>query len=388
MIYKLASRDNVDHERFEVWPAVLNSSFTKFNNVIEETTFCTEDEILHWLESRSRTKISNRTINIQEFKNGNPNKIYSVYACDHENPNHPRDGTENSPSSGDRFLYSLRIRKPNEASMTFLNEKGVKMNSSFKKIENKIDYNILSNFEINYSSDLRIINGEYIEGIYPFEEDESDKLHKKYLEFVKDIHRKDNEENKSKEYSIVYSNSTVVSKWLASFIVKLDQVEKFLDFFAKGGSNQVYIPKDVERNETMRILFKLLSDNKKHTREDETLQTDIRNMMIDPVLSGAELYQVRYKLSLLSWHKNYSYMIRKLGVIPSEQFANMIIDFNLMDFFRQLHPKENIEAMIANVCDIYGYNVAENRNIDKMLVVRKTQDNKQQKFHTVVRTFD
>lgn len=60
MVFRLASRDNINSDKFDLWPAVLNRSFTKFNNKIESQVFNSEDEMLNWLDSRCRIKGSEK----------------------------------------------------------------------------------------------------------------------------------------------------------------------------------------------------------------------------------------------------------------------------------------------------------------------------------------
>jgi hypothetical protein len=387
MIYKLASRDNIDHERFESWPAVLNINFTKFNNTVEEPIFHTEDEALNWLESRSRTKSATRSVNVQEFRNGDPNKIYSLYVCDHNDQNHLRVNCLENIDYNDRFLYSLRFRRAHETYTMFTNEKGSRVKSSFKKIDNGIDNAILFQFTPDYSSDVRLIKQEYIEGIYPIENDEKDKIHAHYVKFVKDIHEKDTDEGKKQEYSVVFANSGFAARWLHQFIKKLEQVEKYLELFAKGGSIYVNIGKDSDHNDLMRYMFKLLTDNRLDTPEDDSMQSKIRNMMIDPYLVTNEIYQVRYNKTLISWHKNYVHMIKKLNLIPSKQFSDLIMNFSLMDFFKQFHSKDNIESMISNIKEIYGINDGRNTASEVISFIRKKSRDKP-KFFKVVKKFN
>jgi hypothetical protein len=379
MIYKLASRDNVDGERFDSWPAVLNTAFTKFNNTVEELTFRSEDDVLNWLESKCRTKISNRHTNVQEFRNGDPNKLYSVYVCGHANPQH---GVELC----DVFVYSLRIRKAHETYLTFVNEKGSRVKSSFKKIENGLDYSSSAE-EIEYSSSPRIINKEYYEGVYPLDKNEKDNIHTRYLDFVKNVHELDTPENKAKDYDVVFVNSPHGRKWLEKFIRKLKHVERYLEFFAKGGNNQVNIDKDPDHDDMLDHIFKMLLDNPPATPEDRELHLDIRNMMIDPYLCTADIYQVRFNKTLMTWHKNYAYIIKKFGLVPSKTFSDMIMKFDLSDFYRQIHVRENLVSMIKNIDDIYGIS-ANNVGQSIIFVKGKSAMNQEKpKFFKMAKSF-
>ncbi len=381
MIYKLASRDNIDSEKFETWPAVLMKGFTKFNNRVEEFTFCSEDELMCWLESRSRTKSTSRHTNIQEFRNGDPNKLYSVYCCEHENPTH--DQTD--PYLYDNFLYSLRFKKPHETFMTFTNEKGSRVTSSFKKIniQNQIRESV------DHSSDIREIKNELFEGIYPIDVDSNDAMSVKYIEYVKRIHITDTEENKNKDFSIVCSSNCHNSRWLENFLKILSRVEKYLEFFAKGGDIYVNLSKDDEHIELTERIINLINDN---AQEDDEVHNKIKNLAKDPLLFNGEIYQVRFDKTLLTWHKNYSYIIKKYNLIPSEQFSELILHFNFSDFFKQIQSKENLQAMLKNIEDMYGIHKSFNdvkynpwKNNDIVFVKGRTV---QPKFHKITKTFD
>lgn len=378
MIYKLASRDNIDGERFDSWPAVLNKTFNKFNNVVEDHIFRSEDDILNWLESKCRTKSSSRYTNIQEFRNGDPNKLYSIYSCTHTDPNH---GSEQC----DVLVYSLRVRKAHEAYMTFVNEKGTRVKSSFKRIDNKVDYS-LSTDDIEFSSSPREINKEYYEGVFPLDKDDSDNLQIRYLEFVKSVHELDSVENKAKDYDVVFVDSSQGGRWLDKFLKKLEHVERFLEFFAKGGNNQINIDKDPDHDEMLKFIFKLLADNRRDTQEDRDMQLNIRNMMIDPYLCSAEIFQIRYNRTLLTWHRNYAYIIKKLGIMPSKIFADTIMRFDLADFYKQIHTRDNLSAMIKNIDEIYG--ISSNDTEQKITFVRgKNRDVERPKFFKMVKSF-
>lgn len=379
MALKIASRDNIDRVKFEMWPAVLDSSFTKFNNRIEPYVFSTENEILCWLENKSQVKTDRiqQNPNTTQFKNGDPNKIYSVYLCQHENKNH-----ENNDNMRDLFLYSVRIKKNHEANSTYYNGKGDRVNSSFKKIENKIEFNNIDN-GIEYSSDMRLINGEFFEGIYPLDEDEKDIYHMKYIDYVRNIHK--NDKNQIDEIVMAFAHDQYALKWIDKFSKKLEQVEDYLDFFARGGDIYINLGIDENHEAMMRYIFKTLRDNRMDTEEDDQLQLNIRNMVIDPILSNPEIFQIRYNKTLLTWHRNYAHIIKKTGLMPSKQFADVIMNFSLDQFFKQVHTKENLTKMIDNIEKIYG--VKYQNNNTELKVIGKSKTN-QPKFHKIVGSFN
>lgn len=356
-MFRIASRENIDKDNFEIWGAVFDPTFTKFDNKIEQTLFYSENDIYHWLDS-GRGK----------NRNGDPNKIYSVYKFE----NYLIDKSlENGI-----FIYNLRIKKPSETFTTYSAENGDKRNCSFKKLEKKICFNNIID-DIEYSSDLREIDGNYYEGIYPLDvnTDEVDMYYNKYIEYVTRINNMDIH-NINKDYSIVYLNSDpTFVKWFETFINKLDYVEKYLDIYAKGTNKYLNKLNDDEQTIIIDKIIKILNDNKKNTIEDMNTQNKIISTIINPQLCNKDIYQIRYKDSLVSWHRNYIYILKKYGLIPSKQFVNMIMNFNFADFFRQIHSKENLLIMLRNIQDFYGL-----ENI-------RTINNKNSKFNKIVRSF-
>lgn len=378
MIYKLASRDNINSEIFESWPAVLNKTFTRFNNHVEELTFCSEDEVLNWLESKSRTKSAARNTNIQEFRNGDPNKLYSLYCCEHANPYHD--------TNDDFFMYSLRIKKPHETYMTFMNEKSSRVKSSFKKI----DVQAIVKENVEYSSDMREIKKEFFEGIYPLEIDPTDPISCKYMDFVNNINENDTDENKGKDYSIITLNhSNGGSKWLDNFVKKLAHLEKYLEFFARGGNTFVNVSKDEEQIVLHHYILKLLSENQQNTSEDNELQTKVKYLISDPILCNNEIYQIRFGTALITWHRSYRYIVEKYNLIPSMQFSQIVLNFNLSDFYKQTQSKENLRVMAKNIEEIYGIkkrNAEKNMYMPNNLIVRNKIN--QSKFHKTIKSFN
>ena len=444
MPYKLASRENVNSDKFELWPAVLNVSFAKFGNRIEPYNFNTDDEIIRWLDSKCKTKILDRITNLQDFCNGDPNRLYSVYKCDHSDKKQCY-----------RYMYSLRFRKSSEAIMTYLNDKGDRIKSSFKKIDSGIEF-FNNDSDIVYSSDIRQINGELYEGIYPIDIDEHDPNHVNYMNYVNHMHinslntnplntnplntnplntnplntnpldtnplntnpldtnpldtnplntnmlntnhmrigsldtghsHDDSSVIPNHEYAMVFAGSggRHVNRWLNKFVKKLEIVQRYLTFFAKGGDSYISIVKDDDHDPMIHNIFKILADNKQNTLDDDMMQLNIRNMVVDPYLNNGELYQVRYEKTLLNWHKNYAYIITKLNMMPSKQFADMILNFSLMDFFKQIHTRENLDTFIKNIENIYGISHKKNALHNSGVMEKNHSD--VSKFIRVVKSF-
>lgn len=368
MPYKLASRDNINSEVLEVWPAVFDKSFTKFNNNVEKTIFNSETDILNWLESKSRTKSKNRDTNIQIFRNGDPNKLYSVYRCDHDTVTHGND-------IKDIYIYSLRYRRPSEAYSTFMNENGVRINSSFKKI------NIGRHVEeqIDYSTDVCEIRLELFEGIYPLDIDKEDEKSREYMEFVSSIHKLS--EDKDSEYSIIYAEDSTVLLWLDIFLKKMELIEKFLEFFAAGGNIYVSLNVDAEHDAMTEYILKILSEHRE-SNDDLEVHGRLRNVVVNPILATGTIYQVRYDKTFLTWHVNYRHMINKYKFIPSKKFSELILNFNLSDFFKQMQSKENLTTMIKNLNEMYG--IKNKKIISRKLLTKKK---KPPKFRKVTKSF-
>jgi hypothetical protein len=128
---------------------------------------------------------------------------------------------------------------------------------------------------------------------------------------------------------------------------KLDLVERYLVFFCKGGNIYVNVRYDQEHRLLQQQAIDLL---------DMHLPNDIqmRNLITVPLLWNGEIYQIRYADSFVTWHRDYATIVRKLNLIPSKQFSDLIMRFSLEDFFRQIHSKDNLIAMIGNITKIYG----------------------------------
>ncbi len=374
MVYKLTSRDNIDSDKFETWPAELSLSVDICNNKIIPHIYHSIDDILNWLECKSRGAILNNKINVQEFKNGDPNKMYSVYECNHEENSH---GNELK----DKYLFSFRQKKPHEAFSTFMNEKGERVKSSFKKIN--INNETIDDVE-NYSSSVREIQHCHYEGILPYDIDENNPIEKGYMLFVTSVNNMDKEENKEKNYSIIYSDARHITSWLDCFIEKLDKVEKFLDFFARGGNMYFHLKRDPHNDGIINQINYMIAECDDKGLDEETIST-INNIMKDPLISTSDIYQIRYGKSFLTWHRNYIHMLKQYKIIPSKEFADVINNFNLSDFFKQIQTKENLMKILNNLMEFLD--VTPKNNIDNYRLIGKTVTPKP-KFHKVTKSFN
>lgn len=380
MPYKLASRDNINTELLNPWPAILDNNFKLFNNAIETQIFHDEDQIMNWLEAKRRdiklNKYSvihkNKLNNQSAYKNGNPNKLYSVYECNHDNVHH---GME----LRDTHLYDMRIKKNNEAHSTFKTSNGKRVLSSFIKVNRQL---ILKE-KVEYSSDMRIIRDQYYEGIYPLDINNDKQEEVDYMNYVTKIHNMDIERNMEKKFSIIVADTNYTSKWLEIFINKLMVVERYLCHFASGGKGNISLGINHERDAKIKYVLNILSEHRQGTIEDAIDHNKITNLVVDPLLYDGNTYQIRYKDTMLSWHKNYSYMLRKYQMIPSREFAEHIFNFNIASFYGQQQNINNLDSIIKNLEDYYG---VENVIMNTRFVGNKS-NNRKVKYHKITKSF-
>ena len=73
--------------------------------------------------------------------------------------------------------------------------------------------------------------------------------------------------------------------------------------------------------------------------------------------------------------------------MPSRTFANLIMNFNISDFYRQIHTKENLHAMIKNIIDIYEINTKNTEQPITFVKGRTSKDQSQPKFYKIVKQF-
>jgi hypothetical protein len=373
MKFKLVCRENIDTPHLEVWYPVLDETFKKFNNDVIDIFFYSEDDVLNWLESKSRTKSFSRFTNTQEFRNGDPNKLYAVYSCNHDNPHH---GTEIT----DSYLYCLRFKKPSEAPDTFTNERGQRIHSSFKKIN--IPKEIKEHIN-SYSSNPREIKYEYYEGIYPLELD-NDNISISYMNYVMKVHNSDTNIDDDTGYMMVTANTNHTSSWLDNFIEKLELVEKYLRFYSDGGNAISNLTKDNEQKEISNYILQILDDHKQDGIEAHDVHNKLKYIVIEPLLYNDEIYQIRHNKTYISWHKNYIDIIKKLKLIPSKTFADIIINFTLADFYRQIQSKFNLMKLVNNLEQLYNIKHEPNKRYVRFIGRNKIS---KPKFNTIVRSF-
>jgi hypothetical protein len=378
-MYRIASRNNINGDKFDIWPAVLNSSFDEFDNKIESCTFRTENDIYEWLDAKRRTLDRTKQTKNQEICNGDPNRIYSVYMCNHTDTTH----INSEPDMMDKFLYNLRLKKQSETPTIYQTEKGTKRNSTFTKILANMDFNNIDT-EMMYSSQPIIINGEMYEGIYPIgseSTDQIDQIVQEYQNYVANVRDIDIAKSDNK-IDMVLVDSPYGRRWLNDFLKKLNFVEIYLNFFAKGGDIFIKLNQDQSRHLMIKYIYDLLDRCRLDTPEDDLFQQSVRNMIDDPVLYQNPQFQIRCDKTLISWNKNYSHVLRSYGLIPSKTFADAIMNFNLMSFYRQRHDIQNLQSVIGNLEIIYNVNLSRSMQISLLTAPIRS------KFKTISRSFE
>ena len=378
-MYRIASRYNTNGDKFDIWPAVLNSSFNEFDNRIEPTTFINENDIYKWLDSKRRSLENTKQTKNQEICNGDPNRIYSVYMCNHTDTTH----TNGDDGLYDTFLYNLRLKKTSESIIIYQTEKGIKRNSSFNKIHAKIDFNN-NGIDMLYSSDPCIVGGELYEGVYPLApiNEKTDTVFQEYQGYVTKVREADVTKSNS-PIDMVMVDSSYGERWLSKFLKKLKYVELYLDFFAKGGDIFVKLPKDPASQQMISYIYDLMEKCRQNTSEDDLFQESVRNMISDPALFQGSVFQIRCDKTLITWNKNYSYILSKYKLIPSKIFADIIMNFNMMNFYRQYRDSSNLQTIIGNLETIYGVNSTRMIQSRKFSNVPKTPA----KFKMISRSF-
>ena len=89
------------------------------------------------------------------------------------------------------------------------------------------------------------------------------------------------------------------------------------------------------------------------------------------------------------WNGLIAGVIMMFAISCIQQFADMILNFNLMDFYKQNHNRDNLLAMIKNLEEIYG--IDNTRNVEQTITFiknRALKDDFKERFHTVVRAFN
>jgi hypothetical protein len=337
MVYKLASRYNTGIAELDQWPAILDSTFTKFGNTTEQFVFKSEDEIFGWLENNSRVRESKRETIKQTFTNGDPSRIYAVYYLN-----------DMVKDSSYIYIYQIRLKKLHEANSTYRDESGERRNSSFKKI-NIMLHNI-SDEQIEYSSDVRNIGYEYFEGIYPLELN-NNSIEEEYLMFVNEVNDLELNGSNNEEYVVSYLTTLSPNSWMSEFLKKLKRVQTTLQYFKQHPTQLDIEPQHVEK---IKFIIDLLDHHQGTTYADMENDRLIKNLVSDPLFFDGQVYQLRYNNSLLTWHRNLANIIETYRLVPSKQFCDLIMNFDISQFYLQLQPDQNLQKIIDNLQKIYG----------------------------------
>ena len=83
-----------------------------------------------------------------------------------------------------------------------------------------------------------------------------------------------------------------------------------------------------EQKEISNYILQILDEHKQDGIEAHDVHNKLKYIVIDPLLYNDEIYQIRHNKTYISWHKNYIDIIKKLKLIPSKTFADIIINFS------------------------------------------------------------
>jgi hypothetical protein len=319
--YRIAARDTIN---CDIIPAILNTEFTHFGNVVIPHIFNTLDDIKEWLFNYSKSNIQNSIILENKHHRG-ANMIYSVYLCNHD------DRTHNNDDNIDKFICNIKINKNNSI--------------SFIECKNNIVFSSQKDTNIKYSNAPRYINYELHEGIFPV--DNIDTNVDIYNKYIKTIHQSDINKDNFKNISLIFVN---ISKrtWLDTFIKKLDFVEQQLIMISK---NNHYIKKNKDTIIAINYIVDLINNS---LGVSDTEKQNIKTILIDPIFYNEIIYQCRYNNTFMTWHKYYKYILQTYNIMPSEQFADFILNFNLIDLCKQFYTKEQLDTIITAIHKEYN----------------------------------
>lgn len=332
-IYRVASRHI---NMCDITPAVLDKNFTQYGNTIIPYIFNNIEDIKKWLSSASIIKTNNSMTMNNKYYKGDPNVIYSVYLCDHDDKTHNNDN-----SMCDKFMCNLK--------MIIQNDKIICI-----QLNNIIPF--YANHEnMRFSASARNINGVINEGIIPVNND--DKITKIYNKYATNIHNMDINKNIFNNISIIYVNNNVVKRWVELFIKKMEYVENHFISITK--NSNTFIKIDKSYTDIIDYIFELINKN---MNNNDGEKNKIRAMINNPIFydNVNNIYHCRYKDTFITWHKYYKYVLQTCNIMPSRDFSDFIINFDLTYLHNQIHSKEKLIKLIHNIYKIYNipYNPA------------------------------
>jgi hypothetical protein len=208
-----------------------------------------------------------------------------------------------------------------------------------------------------------------------------------YMKYVSAIHKLDTEQQRflyntsgvssedkfedERTFDVVFSDTT--DKWLDHFLTKLEKVESYLRILATGGRGQFNLrysgnsnaggQHEIRRQNMIQEIKRVLQSNVDMTQETAEDFRKIDNLISDPLLFDGNVYQIRYANTLLTWHANYSEVLKDLRIIPSKQFSLFIIMFDFSDFFKQNQPIEYLTQIYESLMSVYQVQAPETRRV-------------------------
>jgi hypothetical protein len=203
--------------------------------------------------------------------------------------------------------------------------------------------------EIHYEDYMK-----YVSAIHKLDTQQKRRLQRINTMFSNNKVDSSEEEVESQIVNVVFSDTT--DKWLDHFLVKLEKIESYLRILSAGGKGQFHIryfgnsnasgQHEIRRHNMIQEIKRILQLNVDMTQDTAEDFRKIDNLISDPLLYDGSVYQVRFADTLLTWHVNYSEVLRDLRIIPSKQFCLFVIMFDLSDFFKQNQPIEYLNQRI------------------------------------------
>ena len=173
----------------------------------------------------------------------------------------------------------------------------------------------------------------------------------------------------SRSFDVVFADTT--DKWLDNFLTKLEKIELYLRILADGGRGAFHLrysgssnaggQHEIRRQNMIQEIKRILRTNIDMSYETSEDFRKIDNLVSDPILFDGNVYQIRFDDTLLTWHSNYSEIIRDLRIIPSKQFCIFVIMFDFSDFFKQNQPIEYLNQIYENLMTMYQMRTPEKR---------------------------
>jgi hypothetical protein len=391
MPYIVCWRDNIERNILQDWEPVPIKGV--FNGDVYNNDFPSEEQVFNWLGSRTRINTGIKTRK-QIKMNADPDKLYGIYSYIH-------NGNYSDPSNDLVYHYTVRLLRPSEQKKKLLDSNNKVINAPFIKVhvntynlrerlvntvpnipgESNPVNSIINTGSLDHSPSMRVISGEYYEGIYPIsyelgldEDDTTDnasyKLYEDYMSYVNAIHELDDIYEEGMEYDIAFLGDS--DRWIDEFYNKLVLIEQYLVLIQNGGQGNFNLegrtsnnrnilkkasPYTVHRQSLIDKIKTIIKRNTSTFIESTMDSSKLINLISDPFLYDGNLYQVRFRNSTMTWHKGYSQIIRVLRLVPSKEFCEFVVTFNINSFFEQYQTIDRLEKIYSELINIYNEDV-------------------------------